>query len=339
MTGISAGTNDLRPIAGQVTLTDPALHENFLQPVDVICRADSSEYHVHMQYLVTPHCIVYKETFRFGITATGALPSPYYALCIPLHLTGDAAFGRQHFLPNTIALSDGGALHTVVTPGQRHVTLLIQKAFIRRSLPEAALLQLEKCARNLQIVTANPKVDAFGSWLSRLLQLNPLWDTNNPGAVLQQIEDDIVSCLGLFLDDTRPGRSSPSKRINALSRAMRRLNETDSNVRISIHDLYRAASVSQRTLERAFVDNFQQSAREFLLKRRLHNVRRLLLGNEKDGLLVKEAALSCGFYDLGRFSQYYKKLFHEAPSETLSRPAIRLPPHTSSLYVLQQTVR
>ena len=41
----------------------------------------------------------------------------------------------------------------------------------------------------------------------------------------------------------------------------------------------------------------------------------LLYGRVKS---VKEAAYSCGFTELGRFSGHYRELFHCYPSETLA---------------------
>jgi len=252
-------------------------------------------------------------------------------------LTGDASFGKQRFAVNTIAFSDAGALHAVIAPGQEHVTLLIHKSFARNRLSDSELLQLKRCAQSRQITTSSETIAAFGAWLSRLLQCCQVWHTNNTQVALRQAEDDMVSWLSFVINQAGPGCPPPAKRITALSRAMNWLNATDTNVHISTHDLHRAAAVSQRTLERAFVENFQQTAREFLLKRRLHNVRRLLLENEKDTLLVKEAAITCGFYDLGRFSQYYKRFFRETPSQTLARRATSLSPDAPSLHALQQT--
>lgn len=57
----------------------------------------------------------------------------------------------------------------------------------------------------------------------------------------------------------------------------------------------------------------------FLRNHRLHKARRMLLDEASS---VKEAAYSCGFTEMGRFSGYYKKLFGENPSATLAgRPS------------------
>ena len=54
-------------------------------------------------------------------------------------------------------------------------------------------------------------------------------------------------------------------------------------------------------------------------KRRLGNARRNLIHSAPGRGAVKNAALSAGLTELGRFSVEYRKLFGESPSATLGR--------------------
>ena len=75
--------------------------------------------------------------------------------------------------------------------------------------------------------------------------------------------------------------------------------------------------------ERALRYNFQEatgmSLQQYLTHYRLHRARALLV--ESQVAEVKEAAVACGIPHAGRFSQYFKALFDESPSEVLRRPA------------------
>ena len=43
----------------------------------------------------------------------------------------------------------------------------------------------------------------------------------------------------------------------------------------------------------------------------------------RGGLLARNVALNLGFVHLPRFSQYYKTVFNEQPSQTLQRAKLR----------------
>lgn len=84
---------------------------------------------------------------------------------------------------------------------------------------------------------------------------------------------------------------------------------------LTLKDLCVEASSSARTLQYAFLEMTGNSPGMFLRNHRLHKARRLLQGGASS---VKEAAYSCGFTELGRFSGHYRELFGERPSETLA---------------------
>lgn len=305
-------------ISGCQIITDPSLHESFLNPLDVICKATCRTYLARLKFLVTPHCIIYKESFQFGINASGSLPPTFYSFCIPLTLTGEAYFGNQEFSYDTVACSQGGALHTVIPSGQQHISVLVSRQILHSNLNEENAQSLNKCADKLQIECPKSEIHSFGQWLNRILNLDTVWSASNPQKALLQLEQDLICRLARLLEQTLQDPESRSLgRITGLNRAMEWLHNTDSTT-ITVHDLYKAASVSQRTLERAFSDYFQQSARGFLLQRKLHMVRKVLLEADSRKVLVKEVAIEHGFYDLGRFAQYYKACFFESPNQTLS---------------------
>jgi AraC family ethanolamine operon transcriptional activator len=85
---------------------------------------------------------------------------------------------------------------------------------------------------------------------------------------------------------------------------------------VRIEDLCMAACTSLSRLERAFRETFGVGPRRYLTLRRLAAVRRELL-RRGEQTSVTEVATRWGFFHLGRFSQDYKTLFGETPSQTL----------------------
>jgi AraC-like DNA-binding protein len=88
-----------------------------------------------------------------------------------------------------------------------------------------------------------------------------------------------------------------------------------------VSDLCRVAGVGERTLEYAFKDVMGLTPVAYLIRLRLHRVRRALLAATRRSTTVTMEALNWGFWHFGEFSRAYKECFGELPSETLRRSA------------------
>lgn len=208
----------------------------------------------------------------------------------------------------------------LLAKGQIHLTLMLSHALIAKHFPENALLSLQSAMSKLLLPASPSSVEGFARWLAQRLHATRLDARllSSPHALLALENDIALKILDLVQqpsDKTLLDR--PRARSLGLDRALNWLQGKDL-AGISLSDLCAASAVSQRTLERAFRDNFDMSARDYLLVRRLHSVRHDLMRAESNTALVKDIALAHGFYELGRFSGYYNRLFGERPSETLN---------------------
>jgi len=126
---------------------------------------------------------------------------------------------------------------------------------------------------------------------------------------------EVIAAVILLGEDKRldemPRHEMRTKLVNACWNLARR--EEDRN--LTIEDLCAETKASERVLRCAFQEMTGHSPALFLRNHRLHKARRKLLDGAS---AVKEAAYSCGFTEMGRFSGYYRKLFGENPSETLA---------------------
>jgi AraC family transcriptional regulator, ethanolamine operon transcriptional activator len=94
----------------------------------------------------------------------------------------------------------------------------------------------------------------------------------------------------------------------------------EENPIVSVSDLCLRLGVGRRSLERAFRHFLDLSPLKYLMAYRLcraHN--ELAAGNGT----VTGIAMRYGFYELGRFSERYRRLFGELPSETLASKELR----------------
>lgn len=84
-------------------------------------------------------------------------------------------------------------------------------------------------------------------------------------------------------------------------------------------DLQRLIGAPMRTLHNAFIAVHGMSVHRYLRLRRLHMARAALRVGPGSVSHVKIAALTHGFWHLGRFAQEYRAVFGELPSETVGR--------------------
>ena len=108
------------------------------------------------------------------------------------------------------------------------------------------------------------------------------------------------------------------KRLTALARAEAYI-EKHARGAVRVADICRAAGVSERTLQYAFVDQFGIGPKEFLNVFRLISIRRQLHVADPRRTKVADVANSWGFWHMGQFAADYRRRFDEYPSETLKR--------------------
>ena len=89
----------------------------------------------------------------------------------------------------------------------------------------------------------------------------------------------------------------------------------------SITDLCRLTSTSKSVLYSAFDEVLGISPKHYLLHRRLSMARHKLLTAEPSRNSITSIAVSHGFFEFGRFSQYYRRVFGESPRDTLQQRA------------------
>jgi AraC family ethanolamine operon transcriptional activator len=97
-----------------------------------------------------------------------------------------------------------------------------------------------------------------------------------------------------------------------------KLVDEDPSDMLDLRSMSKATGLSPRTLQRTFQAEYGLCPQEWLRVERLNRVRRDLL-NASAHTSVTQTATRWGFFHFGRFSQYYRELFGERPSETLAR--------------------
>jgi AraC-like DNA-binding protein len=105
---------------------------------------------------------------------------------------------------------------------------------------------------------------------------------------------------------------------DTIMRRFRRVLEEHPNRPIYLPEICAAMGVPERTLRLCCQEQLAMSPKQYLLRRRMHLVRRALLAAMTEAT-VTEIATRFGFWHLSRFSANYQTIFGEFPSTTLAR--------------------
>ncbi len=147
----------------------------------------------------------------------------------------------------------------------------------------------------------------------------------DPGRLeLPQVQKQIAgTCLRLAILPSRSGKERWLRVLHHRVRIVANAEEfiaTRLGVALYTTDICAALGVAGRTLYEAFVAVHGMSPHKYLHLRRLNHARDVLRSGQ--AAQVKAAALGAGFWNLGRFSQAYRELFGEFPSQTLTQHRI-----------------
>jgi methylphosphotriester-DNA--protein-cysteine methyltransferase len=150
--------------------------------------------------------------------------------------------------------------------------------------------------------------------------LYPLGTTQNAARLGESVEYDVLARLASLICRRPCTQSSDDRsrfgRCQEMLRDAMKLVEDDPDEILDVQSISKATGLSPRTLQRAFQATCGLCPQEWFRVERLNRVRNDLL-DAGNGASVTHTATRWGFFHLGRFSQYYRELFGERPSETL----------------------
>ncbi len=143
--------------------------------------------------------------------------------------------------------------------------------------------------------------------------------------VLEELGQDIVTALLRVIGAASHARDSVSAtaRSRALNKALEFIGDQPDEP-IRLNQLCRASRVSERTLQRVFLEYFGVTPKAYLQAIRLNGVRRDLTRRARSDSRVSDAARRWGFWHMSQFAEDYKRLFAELPSQTLDKPPLEV---------------
>src|SRR5215475_361273 len=137
-------------------------------------------------------------------------------------------------------------------------------------------------------------------------------------ALEQALVHAMVACLA---DEASAKPTSGWRHHTAVINRFEELLAANRDRPMHLAEICAEVGASERTLEICCEEHLGMGPIRYLWLRRMHLARRALIGADPSNTTVTQIATGHGFWELGRFSVSYKRLFGESPSATLHRPA------------------
>jgi AraC-like DNA-binding protein len=280
--------------------------------------------HINLLQCALPNSVICRGRYQPAVLVNGTFARDTITIGLMLRqsqatlLNGtDVRMGTVQFYAENSemcyrAWPDGTWLAFVI-PRERLLQFCLDHFEVVPELPASGVIHIE------------PESQAQGDELVALLRdmdrsLYPLGTTQNAARLGESVEYDVLARVGSMICRCSCVRTSDDRvrlrRCQEMLRDAMTLVERDPNEILDVQSISKATGLSPRTLQRTFQATCGLCPQEWFRVERLNRVRNDLLSSP-DGVSVTDTATRWGFFHLGRFSQYYRELFGERPSETL----------------------
>ena len=303
-------------------------------------------------FILQAGLFVEQEYKTYKEMATSSTDNWEYHCTYELHpraLTGRHQILQLETMLISLGKRPGGMMHDVLS-AQNSITLAIQVeledkgCFDKFKLSVGDIVVFDDSRAYNFMTNAKVKLavvtiakESFGPMLPYFLDacVHTLRDTDNKLAnLLQNIWDEFTSStpsknykdaeqkiLNILEDISqtqtpKPSSLTPGEKI-VYSIREQVYKHMDGNLKIS--ELVKQYDISERNLQYSFKSLFGFTPKVFMRRLKLNLVRHDLSFETTSETTVVKVAHKWGFFHMGHFSQYYKELFEEKPSETLKR--------------------
>ena len=252
------------------------------------------------------------------IEVVGTTPDAHITVVVPITSGGLWMNGREFNWHGVLCLPSGTEMHGVTRENHRVLSMHVPITLLQM----AGLDTCDVWARLIggEAVYTAPG-DGIGDRLKRLMYAA----IHEPSPVSEQSDETsellsgLNSAVAISVErKLRATRESVDEKRRVVKRS-REYIEAHLSEPIQIGEVSRCAATSISKLERTFRHELQMSPSQYILKRRLIRVNKVLKQNGSSNAHVTQVAMEHGFNHLGRFANVYSAQFGELPSETVSQ--------------------
>ena len=261
---------------------------------------------------------------RFGRTLLqkGGPPSELRMIAVPTRSTGEFTWRGIPVTNQDLIIFPRGADMAAASNPDFHVyTCAFPEELLATTSESLDVGELDELRWDTSVIRCRaPAMELVRKCLrklcGRIRNGDSLADPKFVDCATRELPTRLLSAVGTSQRACLP--ATTRKRELALVRA-EAFVEQCAQENIDVRDISRAAQVSQRTLQYAFVERFGMTPKAFLNAHRLNSVRRELRAADPAKEKVADVANRWGFWHLGQFAADYRAQFDELPSQTLRR--------------------
>jgi len=259
-------------------------------------------------------------TFRSnGIFLKGKTPQNAYLFASAESEGRMTHNGLSIFEDELVVLTENDQLDFIVSSTFRDVTIAIDKDFFDHTFQHYFNEPFQYDTINKRIQLKEKTGSSFRNVISEIMTDLMVQHTKlkNNTDFHEQAEDTILQLLFQNIDLSRQRSKALESDINA--NKIRKYIEINYKNAININELCTRKKLSDRTLRLGFKHLFGLAPKQYHKCYRLGKIHHALLQSDPTIDTVEKIAYDHGFYHMGRFSNSYKSMFGNTPSETLRK--------------------
>jgi AraC family ethanolamine operon transcriptional activator len=273
--------------------------------------------------IVTPEILISEARYNRHLLQKGSTPPGMRTFGIITQETTPFIWRKQEVTRNSILIFPKGAeLDATTFPGFHVYTLSIQEnlleeklqreeeqqSFLRQQLNQGGVLKVKYAT-----------IQALRNFLKQALhKTNERPDVLKSEIFRQRLYNEATDFILEIL--TQGERNSLSVSFRKYARIVMAVDEWLADTAFAQHSVYgmaRALKINERTLRRVLSGWYGVPPKQYLLARRLHEVRKALIQPLDSKTEINVIANRMGFTHMGNFAALYRRQFGELPSETL----------------------
>ncbi len=267
--------------------------------------------------------VVQLETANQALAQAAATPADRWGLCLLTETSPSCTINGTTLARDHLAVCPGGEALVGKTPAG----LIVYCMDVSREL----LLEETAGHNGVDVIYDASGVQSLREVLeSGLACLVRLQSPEHPSAATTAFKSSVADALWRVMSRIssdaaqRVPRGAKGRALHQF-RIAREFIEHRLTDGISVAEICRHAGASRRSLECIFRSILGMGPGAYIRNLQLNRVRRDLLSGVRNGVSIGDIAAQYGVWHWSRFSQNYKLLFGELPSQTRARRALRSP--------------
>ena len=133
---------------------------------------------------------------------------------------------------------------------------------------------------------------------------------------LIELQVPYLLAQALMASETYLIKETAAKRNHALRTAIEYIKSASDGT-VSIHKFCDDTGINERTLQRAFLEQYNVTPKSYIQMQRLNKAYKVLLYSDPNATRVTDVATNHGYWHMSQFASDYRRLFGELPSDTL----------------------